>query len=64
MALDQLMGRYFRLRQALATAYRAQRRDALRVEGLAIDVAITAREIACVASVNRATFWAHVRTRL
>jgi hypothetical protein len=50
MALDQSMGRYFRLQQELATACRAQPRHDRRIDRLAIDLAGAAREIECAAS--------------
>jgi hypothetical protein len=58
MTLDQLTGRYLRLRQELSAAYEAQPRDARRIGRLASDLSTTAGEIASVASVNGATRFA------
>ncbi|HWH83577.1 MAG TPA: hypothetical protein VNU71_15200 [Burkholderiaceae bacterium] len=49
MALEQLMGRYFRLRQELAMAYNAQPWHSARIDRLANDLALTEREIAAAA---------------
>ena len=46
MDLEQLMGRYFRLKQELSIAYRAQPRHSGRIDRLADDLAATEREIA------------------
>lgn len=46
MHLEHLMGRYFRLRQELAQAYREQPWHGARVDRLADDLAATEREIA------------------
>lgn len=46
MDLEQLMGRYFRLKQELSIAYRAQPWNSARVDRLADDLAATEREIA------------------
>jgi hypothetical protein len=46
MDLEQLMGRYFRLKQELSIAYRAQPWHSGRIDRLADDLAATEREIA------------------
>ena len=46
MALEQLMGRYFRLKQELAMAHGSQPWQAGRIDRLANDLAQTEREIA------------------
>lgn len=46
MPLDQLMQRYFRLRQELAIAYRATPWQAGRIDRLADDIVRTELEIA------------------
>lgn len=46
MYLEQLMGRYYRLRQELAVAYREQPWHGARIDRLADDLAATEREIA------------------
>ena len=46
MDLEQLMGRYFRLKQELSIAYKAQPWNSARVDRLADDLAATEREIA------------------
>lgn len=46
MELEQLMGRYFRLKQELSIAYRAQPWQSGRIDRLADDLAATEREIA------------------
>jgi hypothetical protein len=46
MDLDQLMGRYFRLKQELAIAYKAQPWHSGRIDRLADELAATEREIA------------------
>ena len=48
MELEQLMGRYFRLKQELAMTYRAQPWQSARVDRLADDLAATEREIAAL----------------
>jgi hypothetical protein len=45
MDLEQLMGRYFRLKQELAIAYRAQPWQTARLDRLAEDLAATEKEI-------------------
>ena len=46
MELEQLMGRYFRLKQELSIAYRVQPWHSARIDRLADDLATTEREIA------------------
>jgi hypothetical protein len=46
MNLDQLMGRYFRLKQELSIAYRQQPWQSGRIDRLADDLASTELEIA------------------
>ena len=46
MELEQLMGRYFRLKQELSLAYKAQPWHSARIDRLADDLAATEREIA------------------
>jgi hypothetical protein len=46
MTLDQLMGRYFRLKQELEIAYAEKLWHSQRIDRLANDLAITEREIA------------------
>ena len=48
MDLEQLMGRYFRLKQELASAYREQPWHGARVDRLADDLAATERQIAAL----------------
>jgi hypothetical protein len=48
MDLEQLMGRYFRLKQELSIAYKAQPWHSARVDRLADDLAATEREIAAL----------------
>ena len=48
MELEQLMGRYFRLKQELAIAYRAQPWHSGRIDRLADELAATEREIAAL----------------
>lgn len=48
MHLEQLMGRYFRLKQELSMAYRQQPWHSARVDRLADDLAATEREIAAL----------------
>ena len=48
MDLEQLMGRYFRLKQELAQAYREQPWHGARIDRLADDVTATEREIAAL----------------
>ena len=52
MDLEQLMGRYFRLKQELAIAYRAQPWQSGRIDRLADDLAATEREIAALQPVD------------
>lgn len=46
MDLEQLMGRYFRLKQELSIAYRVQPWHSARIDRLADDLAATEKEIA------------------
>jgi len=46
--LEQLMGRYFRLKQELAQAYREKPWHGGRIDRLADDLAATEREIAAL----------------
>ncbi|MGK2899504.1 MAG: hypothetical protein ACSLE9_12595 [Burkholderiaceae bacterium] len=46
MDLDQLMGRYFRLKQELSIAYKTQPWHSGRIDRLADEIAATEREIA------------------
>ncbi|HWI10506.1 MAG TPA: hypothetical protein VNU48_04185 [Burkholderiaceae bacterium] len=48
MDLEQLMGRYFRLKQELAIAYKAQPWQSGRIDRLADDLAATERDIAAM----------------
>ena len=52
MYLQQLMGRYYRLRQELSTAYREQPWRSAHVDRLADDLAATEREIAALQPVD------------
>jgi hypothetical protein len=46
MGIDQLMGRYLRLRQDLEIAYKAQPWHSARINRLTNDIARTERELA------------------
>jgi hypothetical protein len=48
MSIEQLMGRYFRLKQELSIAYRQQPWQSHRIDRLADDLASTEREIAAM----------------
>jgi len=48
MHLEQLMGRYFRLKHELAVAYREQPWHGARIDRLADDLTATEREIAAL----------------
>lgn len=48
MQLEQLMGRYFRLKQELALAYREQPWHGARIDRLADDLATAERAIAAM----------------
>ena len=48
MHLEQLMGRYFRLRQELSLAYREQPWHGACIDRLADDLSATEREIAAL----------------
>ena len=48
MHVEQLMGRYFRLKQELALAYREQPWHGARIDRLADDLAVAEREIAAL----------------
>jgi hypothetical protein len=48
MNIEQLMGRYFRLKQELSIAYRQQPWQSNRIDRLADDLASTEREIAAL----------------
>ena len=48
MQLEQLMGRYFRLKQELALAYREQPWHSPRIDRLADDLAAAERAIAAL----------------
>jgi hypothetical protein len=48
MNLEQLMGRYFRLKQELSIAYRQQPWQSNRIDRLADDLASTEREISAL----------------
>ena len=52
MDLEQLMGRYFRLKQELSIAYRAQPWHSAKIDRLADDLAATEREIAALQPVD------------
>lgn len=52
MDLEQLMGRYFRLKQELSIAYRAKPWHSGRIDRLADDLAATEREIAALQPVD------------
>lgn len=54
MKLEQLMGRYFRLKQELSIAYRAQPWHSARIDRLADELAATEREIAARQPANQA----------
>lgn len=60
MELEPLMGRYFRLKQELAIAYRARPWLGSRIDRLANDLAATEREIGALqaASRDRTPAWA------
>ena len=53
MQLDELMQRYFRLKQELAMAYRARPWESGRIDRLANDVTSAEREIAARQSIGR-----------
>ena len=53
MELEPLMGRYFRLRQELAIAYRARPWLGNRIDRLAEDLAATEREIGALQAASR-----------
>jgi hypothetical protein len=55
MELEQLMGRYFRLKQELAVAYQMHPWRSGRINRLANEIAVTEREIAAHQSTNRTT---------
>lgn len=48
MELEQLMGRYYRLKQELAVAYKTQPWHVARIDRLADDLADAEREIAAL----------------
>ena len=48
MDLEQLMGRYFRLKQELSIAYKAKPWHGARIDRLADDLAATERDIAAL----------------
>jgi len=52
MRLEQLMGRYFRLKQELVVAYREQPWHGARIDRLADDLSATEREIAALQPVD------------
>lgn len=52
MDIEQLMGRYFRLKQELSIAYRAQPWQSGKIDRLADDLAATEREIAALQPVD------------
>lgn len=52
MQLEQLMGRYFRLKQELAVAYRERPWHGARIDRLADDLTSTEREIAALQPVD------------
>ncbi|MES2994154.1 MAG: hypothetical protein V4844_22220 [Pseudomonadota bacterium] len=52
MDLEQLMGRYFRLKQELSIAYRAQPWHSGRIDRLADELSATEREIASLQPVD------------
>ena len=52
MELEQLMGRYFRLKQELTQAYKAQPWHSGRIDRLADDLAAAEREIAALQPVD------------
>jgi len=52
MELEQLMGRYFRLKQELSLAYKSQPWHSGRIDRLADDLAATEREIAALQPVD------------
>ncbi len=52
MDLEQLMGRYFRQKQELAIAYRAQPWQTSRLDRLAEDLAATEKEIVAARTVD------------
>ena len=53
MSLEQLMGRFFRLKWELSIAYRSQPRHNGRIDRLADDLAGTEREIAILRRADR-----------
>jgi hypothetical protein len=53
MALEPLMGRYFRLKQELSIAYRARPWLGGRIDRLANDLAATEREIGALQAASR-----------
>lgn len=52
MHLEQLMGRYFRLKQELANAYREKPWHVARIDRLADDLSAAEREIASLQPVD------------
>ena len=52
MELEQLMGRYFRLKQELSLAYKTQPWHSGRIDRLADDLAATEREIVALQPVD------------
>ena len=52
MQLEQLMGRYFRLKQELAVVYRERPWHGARIDRLADDLTSTEREIAALQPVD------------
>ena len=52
MHLEQLMGRYYRLKQELSSAYREQPWRSAHVDRLADDLAATERQIAALQPVD------------
>ena len=54
MSLDQLMGRYFRLKQELSIAYKSHPWHSARIDRLADEIVRTELEIASMKSVGHA----------
>jgi hypothetical protein len=52
MGIDQLMGRYVRLKQELAVAYNAKRWQSNQIDRLANDIAAAERQIAAMQPVD------------
>ena len=61
MNLEQLTSRYFRLKQELSIAYRAQPWQSLRIDRIADELAATEREIAALQPAGERAMQASLR---